>query len=169
MDNLHGGISAELANGVENPKESKAAGFERFCSLEDGFEVFPRALFTEKHDADGKCDFSVDDILCEELFGEILDDKGVVVGRAKKRGDPLEGVEKAEEICVGVASADFVFREVGAVTRGKGGNDCGANAAFEVEMQFGLGKRKNTFRECALEHTSRLSGEVEAGRRSSRR
>jgi hypothetical protein len=54
------------------------------------------------------------------------------------------------------------------VARSERRNDSGAHAAFEMEMQFGFGERKQVFRERAVWHTSEFSGEAGAGRRFSR-
>jgi hypothetical protein len=57
---------------------------------------------------------------------------------AEKGGDPFEGIEKAEEVRVRIASANCSFGDAKAMAGGEFGDDCGTNAAFEMKMQFGF-------------------------------
>ena len=127
-----------MADRVKGPEEFETAGFERFGSTKDGFEIFFGALISEKHYADGEGDFGVDNVLGEELFGEVLDDQGIVLGSSEKGSDPFEGVEEAEKIRVRVAAANFVFGDGNAVTGCERRDDGRADTAFEMEMQFGF-------------------------------
>ena len=158
-----------MADSVEDPEKFEAAGFERFGGAKDSFKISFGALIAEKHYPDGESDFRVDNVLHEELCGEIGDDEGIVQGVAEKGSDPFEGVEKAEEVRIRVAAANFFFGNARAMASGEFGDDCGTNAAFEMEMQFGFRSRKKVFRKRAVWHTSELSEEAEAGRRFSRR
>ena len=127
-----------MADSVEDPEKFEAAGFERFGGAKDSFKISFGALIAEKHYPDGESDFRVDNVLHEELCGEIGDDEGIVQGVAEKGSDPFEGVEEAEEIGIRVAAADFFFADGNAVTRGECRDDSRTDAAFEMEMQFGF-------------------------------
>ena len=125
-----------MADGVEDPEKFEAAGFERFGGAKDSFEISFGTLIAEKHYADREGDFRVDNVLQEELFGEVLDDERIVFGIAEKGSDPFEGVEKAEEVRVRVAAANFAFGDAKAMAGGEFGDDWGTNAAFEMKMKF---------------------------------
>ena len=68
FDNTGGGFGAELADGVKNIVDAQSPACEWFGGTKDGFKVGFGALLAEKHDADGKSDFGVDDMLGEKLF-----------------------------------------------------------------------------------------------------
>ena len=51
LDDSGGGFGAKLANGIENPAEAQAAGFERFGGAEDCFEISFGRLAAQQHDA----------------------------------------------------------------------------------------------------------------------
>src|SRR5215470_2281749 len=165
---LLSGIGAELADCIEDPKKLETTRFEWLDGAKDDFEVFLRALVAKKHDADRESDFGVDYILREELLGEILRDEGVVLRIAEKGCDPLEGVEEAEKIRVGVPAEDFVFADGDAVARGQLRDDGRANAAFEMKVQLSLWERKKVLGERAFGHGGEISEGVGAGRRFSR-
>jgi hypothetical protein len=144
-----------LADGVEDPKKFEAAGLKSLGGFEDGFEVALRALAAEKHDADGEGNFGIDDLLREKLFAKILHDEGIIAGMAKKRSDPLEGVEEAEKVRVGVAATNFFFGVVHAMTRRELRDDQVTDAALKVKVELSLGKRKNGLGERAVERVGR--------------
>ena len=125
-----------MADGVEDPEKFEAAGFERFGGAKDSFEISFGALIAKKHYADREGDFRVYNVLHEELLGEVLDDEGIVLRVAEKGGDPFEGIEKAEEVRVRIATANFGFGDAKAMAGGEFRDDCGADAAFEMKMQF---------------------------------
>src|SRR5579859_4295492 len=119
--------------------ELEATRFKGFRGTEDGFEVFLRALTAADHDSYGKRDFRIDDVLRQELFGQVLGDESVVLRAAQKRSDPFEGVQETEKVCVGVTAARFFFCDRRGMASGELRNDGGADAAFEVKVQLGFG------------------------------
>jgi len=142
-----------LADRVKDPEKFEAASFERFGGAKDGLEICFGALVAEKHYADGEGDFGVDNVLGEELSGEVLDDQGVVLGSSEKGSDPFEGVEEAEKIRVRVAAANFVFADGNAMTSCELRHDSRTDTAFEVEMQFGFRERQDVFRKGTVGHS----------------
>src|SRR5271154_4916012 len=63
LDNRHGRLGTELTYGIEHPVHAQAAGGEGSDRGEKRLKIGLRVLATEKHDADGKSDFGVDDAL----------------------------------------------------------------------------------------------------------
>lgn len=138
VDDAHGGFGAELADGIEYPAQREAAGLELFGGTKNGSEIGFGRLFAEEHDADGERDFSVDDVVLQELFAKIVGNERVVGGFTQIAGDPFESVEETEKVGVIITAADFGFGGGDTVASGKGADGGGLNGTFEVEVKFGL-------------------------------
>lgn len=85
-------------------------------------------------------DFGVDDVLGGKIFKEAAGGEAVVIGLAEAQDDEFEGVEEFAEV-----------REVvdgGGGFGGEGGievaEESGVDGAFEVNVEFGEGRRKGT-------------------------
>src|SRR5215813_12364289 len=74
------------------------------------------------------------------MLAQIVRDQSVVGGFPQERGDPFEGVQKAHEIGVVVASLDFIFGRGNAVARGKRAHGCRLYGALKMKVQFGFRK-----------------------------
>ena len=116
MHDLHRGVGAELPHCVKNKFQSQSSLRERFGDSKHGFKICFGALLAQNHYADRKRNFCVDDVLCQQIFAEIVQDEREVLRVTDKRSDPLESFEEAGEIFVSVLLADLRFGEDDAVT-----------------------------------------------------
>ena len=78
--------------------------------------------------------------MLEELFAKVARHQRVVIWIAQKRCDPLESIQKSQEVCVVVAVANVGLGCDDAVTRRKRAKSRRLDGALEMEMEFGLGK-----------------------------
>ena len=88
--------------------------------------------------SDGDGDFGVDDVLADQLVGEALGNKAIVVRLAQERSDPLEGFDEAGKVRVVVTAGDFLGRDLDVVASGELDGRLRANRALEVKMELGL-------------------------------
>ena len=143
LDHAHGGRSAKLADRVKNPAQCEAPRLERFGGTQDGRKVRFGFLVAQEHYSYGESDFGVDNLVLKELFAKIVSDLRVIRRIAKIGGDPLEGVEEAEEIRIVVAVADFGLAGGNTVACGEGGDRSRLNGALEVKVEFSFGELAN--------------------------
>jgi len=114
---------------------ARAAALQAF---EDGGEV----LLAVQTDADRDVDLSMQNVFGLEPLHEAMCDEFVVCGRLQVLGDGLEGHEKPGEVGILVELLSVgecgSFQSVTVLDFQQGGR---VNRAFEVEVEFGLGKR----------------------------
>jgi len=134
-------FGAELPDGIENPAHAKATVLERLGGTKERFKICLRALFAQQHDADGERDFRIDNILLEQVLGEIRDDESVVLRLAQEGSDPFEGFEELGKIVEGIALAQFLMVQFDAMANQERAARGKLDGAFQVQMKLGFGKR----------------------------
>ena len=139
-----GGLfGAEVADGVDEPVDGGAelALAAQAAALDGGDEWLDLGVLPVVDDAEGDVDLGVDDALGGEGADHVVGDELVVVGGAEALGDGLEGVEEAEEVCVGVEAAGVGEGEgVGVVALGERDEGLGLDGALEMEVELDLGE-----------------------------
>jgi len=123
-----------------------------------------RILFAQEHDADGERDFRINDMLLEELLGQIGGKEGEIARLAQERGHPLEGFDELGKVAVIVAAAHLVFSQRDHVPRGEAQATAGRIEPSRWRCSSALGREamRGGNEECSTLNFSRVLAICEA-------